>query len=370
MNLVDRYLLREWLGMLLLVLAATMGLLLMQAMYDDFGDLLDVGAGMVDVGFYFAVKLPSYLSVVLPMTILLSLLYTLGALHRNLEITALRAAGMSLGRMTRGIWIMGVLLSGLTWLLNASVIPWSVEESRSVWHGLQFRNEAKAASADRVGMVANVAFDNRADSRVWFMNRYSRFTDRGYGVTVTELDDQRREITRLQAREAYFDPSREAWVFREGRDTWLDPETAVVTRTKPFTERVVPYFKEDPALMLVFDVKPDDLSFFELRRVINHYSAEQSPKVVAYLVRYYGMLADTLGPLIIMAIAIPFAVTGVRVSPVVGVSKSIGLFAIYFVLVKLSTALGVRGVLAPWLAAGLPNVAMLAVGLGFLVRGR
>lgn len=370
MTLIDRYILREWLGMLMLVLAATMGLLLMQAMYDDFGDLLDVGAGAVDIVFYFAVKLPSYLSVVLPIAILLSLLYTLGALHRNLEITALRAAGLGLGRITRGIWGIGVVLCGLTWVLNSTVIPWSVEESRAVWDGLKFRDEAKAETADRVGVAPSVAFDNRAESRIWFMNRYSRYTQRGYGVTVTELDEQRREKTRIHAREAYFDAEQAAWVFREGRETWLDLETGVVMRTKAFTERVVPYYQENPALMLVFDIDPEDLSFFELRRVIAYYSTEDSPKVVAYLVRYYGMLADTLGPLIIIAIAIPFAVAGVRVSPVVGVSKSIGLFALYFVLLKISTALGARGVWEPWWAAVAPNVMMLATGLGFLAKAR
>ncbi len=356
--------------MLLLVLAATMGLLLMQAMYDDFGDLLDVGAGAVDIAFYFAVKLPSYLSVVMPIAILLSLLYTMGALHRNLEITALSAAGVSLGRMTRGIWWVGIGLCGVSWMLSSTVIPWSVEEARSVWQGLQFRDEARTESADRVGVVPNVTFENRAESRVWFMNRYSRYTDRGYGVTVTELDDQRRETTRMMAREAYYDGGQSAWVFREGRETWLDVETGEVMRTKPFTERVVSYYQEDPSLMLVVDVDPMDLSFFELRRLIAFYTAENSPKLTAYVVRYYGMLADTLGPLIIIAIAIPFAVSGVRVNPAVGISKSIGLFALYFVLVKLSITLGAKGLITPWIAALGPNTVMLGLGVFFMFRRR
>jgi lipopolysaccharide export system permease protein len=123
--------------------------------------------------------------------------------------------------------------------------------------------------------------------------------------------------------------------------------------------------------MLVFDIKPDDLSLFELRRVIAHHVAEgNEAKASAYQVRYYGMWANTLGPLIIIAIAIPFAVAGVRVNPAVGVSKSIGLFLLYFVVLKISTALGARNILEPWLAAVAPNLAMLAVGGVFFLRGR
>ena len=43
LNLIDRYILREWLKIFTLVLGATLGLLLMQALYDDFRDLVEDG---------------------------------------------------------------------------------------------------------------------------------------------------------------------------------------------------------------------------------------------------------------------------------------------------------------------------------------
>jgi len=371
MTLIDRYLLREWLKMLGLVLCATLGLLLMQAMYDDFRDLLEDGASVSDVVVYYAVKLPSYLSVVLPLTLLISLLYTLGQLHRNNEITALRAAGVGLFRLTRVLWLAGGFLCVVMWYVNATVIPWSVEESRSLLQNLQFRSQAQANSAvDRIGTSTGVAFDNQRQNRMWYFNRYSRFTRKGYGVTVSELDAGRREKTRLTAREAGYDASLGSWVFFDGRETWLEPETGEVIRTVAFAEKAVPHFREDPALMLVFDLKPSDLSFSELSRIIDYFSVDENPKVVTYAVRYYSLLADTLGPLIIMAIAIPFAISGVRVNPAVGVSKSIGLFLVYFVLLKACTAMGGREVLAPLWAALIPNLAMLGIGVGFFARVR
>lgn len=371
MSLIDRYILREWLGVLGLVLGATVGMLLMQAMYDDLGDLLDYGAGLVDIVFYYAVKLPSFLSVVLNLALLLSLLFTLGRLHRNLEIAALRAAGLSLWRITRVVWVAGVLLCGLTWYLNGTVIPWSVEASRDVLQELRIQGQGgETQRVDQVEAVESVAFDNRGERRMWFMNRYSHYTDRGYGVTVTELDAERREKTRLEAREAWWDAEAGGWVFREGREIWIDPESGEVLRTLTFDEHVMAHYHEDPALMLVFDQKPSDLSFFELERVIAYHRAEDDPKVQRYAVRYYGVLAETLGPLIIIALAVPFAVAGVRVNPAVGVSKSIGLFLVYFVLFKASTALGARGSLDPLWAALAPNLAMLAAGTVLMFRVR
>ena len=122
--------------------------------------------------------------------------------------------------------------------------------------------------------------------------------------------------------------------------------------------------------MLLIDRNPRDLSFFELQRIVEHFTREDNPKVTRYAVRYYGLLADTLGPLIILAIAIPFAVSGVRVSPVVGVSKSIGLFFVYYLLTTVATLLGGRGYLDPMWAAFVPNLAMIGLATYFFGRMR
>ena len=93
-NTFDRYLLREWLQILGLVLAATCGLLLVQVLYDDFRDLRDLGARGAVLGRYVVVTMPSFLAVVLPLALLVSLLYVLGKMQRANELTAMRAAGV------------------------------------------------------------------------------------------------------------------------------------------------------------------------------------------------------------------------------------------------------------------------------------
>ena len=363
MSLLDRYVLKEWFGALVLVLCAMLGLLLMQAMYDDLSDLLEVGAGTVDILFYFAVKLPSFLSLVLTLSLLLSLL-------RNLEITAMRAAGLGYFRITRVIWGAGVLLCGVAWYVNGTVIPWSVETSRGILQDLRIRGKDELQRADKVEAVYSVAFDNRRENRMWFMNRYSRYTNRGYGVMVSELDEQRREKTRIQAREAWFDQASGSWVFVDGFESWIDPETSELQRKLSFAEKAVRHYREDPQLMLVFDQKPSSLSFFELERVMSFHRQTDDPKLNRYAVRYFGLLAETLGPLIVIALAVPFAVSGVRVNPAVGVSKSIGLFMLYYVLFQASTALGSRAVVDPLWAALTPNLSMLGLGIVLMLRVR
>jgi len=171
------------------------------------------------------------------------------------------------------------------WLFNSRVVPWSVEESRRIKETLQFRREADAKGGERAGLVTSVTFDNRAGGRLWFLNRYSRFAGRGYGVTLAVLDGRRREVTRYVAREADYQTATHSWVLRDGVEIQFDPETGEVLRPTPFRERALPGFHEDPQLMLLIDRNPVDLSFRELRRIIDYLTIEGNPKVTKYAMR-------------------------------------------------------------------------------------
>jgi len=347
-----------------------LGLLLMQAMYDDFSGLLENGASGTEVMIYFAVKIPGYIAIILPAVMLASLLYALGQLHRNNETVAMRAAGIGIFRITRSIWGASILMCGLVWAVNASVVPWSVERSQAILEYIEYRHQAKTTTSDQIGLSRVVTFDNQREGRMWLINRYNGFQKRAYGVSVSELDGQHREKNRIRAREALFEVKGHGWTFYDGRETWFDPVTGELMRTTTFSEKTMPHFTEDPELMQVFDQKPVDLSFFKLKKIIDYFIVEDNPKVTIYAVRYYGLLADTLAPLIVLLIAIPFAMTGVRVNPAVGVSKSIGLFLLYFVLLKLAETLGTRGVMEPQMAALVPSVVMIGLGGFFYLRMR
>lgn len=367
---LDRYILREWLTVFGLVAALTVGLLLIQAMFDDFRDLLGMKAGFVDMMTYFAFKVPTFLAVVLPIIVLVSLIYSLGQLHRSQEITAMRAAGLGFFRITRSIWIAGLLLCGVMGALNAWVVPRAVEASRQIFEAIELRHQTQTEQdASQAGLVRTVTFENLREHRLWVINRYSRLTGRAYGATIIQMDANGRELRRYFARQATFDSARGHWVLRDGWISEFDPETGDVAHPPPFKDLPMASWTERPSLMLIFDLKPTELSFNELREIIGHLG-EENPKAYKYSMRYYGLVADTLAPLIVIAIAVSFTMTGVRVNPAVGVSKCLGLFLLYYVVLQFANAIGSRGIVEPAIAAAFPSIAMLGVGGWYFSRLR
>jgi len=125
-NTFDRHLLREWLQILGLVLAATCGLLVVQVLYSDFVSLRELGARGGVLWQYLLVTIPSFFAIVLPLALLISLLFVLGKLHRANELTAMRAAGVGFKRLMAPVWAVGLLCCGLSWWLNTAIVPWSV----------------------------------------------------------------------------------------------------------------------------------------------------------------------------------------------------------------------------------------------------
>ncbi len=368
LKLVDRYILAEWLKVLTLMLGVTLGLLFLEDMYSSFGRLIEYEAGLREILRYYGTLAPSFLPVVLPLSLLLSLLYIMGQFQRNNEFVALRSNGFSLFRITWTIWVAGILFSALYLFFNARLVPWSVEQSRVLRERIEFAHQAEAGEGERAGVTRNVAFDNRRDGRIWFMNRYSAFAERGFGVTVSVLDEEQRVVRRVMAREAEFDEDRGHWIFRDGRDITFDPETRWAVRSPVFDELAVESFTESPHFMLLLDRRPRDLSLFELREVLEFFADSNGPERNQYAVQYHDILAGALSCLIVVGIAIPFSVTGVRVNPMIGVLKSIGLFLAYFLMHNTTRLLGEREIMDPALSAWLPNALMLAVALWLFHR--
>src|ERR1044071_4051930 len=158
MRLLDRYLLRE----LLIPLGYCVGgLLIFWVSFDLFTKLEDFHEdklSALEIARYYLLVIPGMLGeIVMPVSLLLALLYALTNHARHQELTAIRAAGVSLWRLFTPYWAVGIVFSLLLYQLNESWAPQSTELAEQVrqkhsadpgtganrqWHpDLNFRND-------------------------------------------------------------------------------------------------------------------------------------------------------------------------------------------------------------------------------------
>ncbi len=370
MSTLDRYLFGEWIKVFGLAMGATLGVLILEDMYDDLGDLLGYGAGFGDIIRYYLILGPSFLPLVLPVSQMISLLFSLSLLHQGNEITAMRTVGLSLFRISRSLWLGGILLAGILFWLNAQIVPWSVEQARRTRENLAFEHELSRKTEGEVGLIHSLAFYNEKAGRLWFMNRFSEYSYQGFGITVSFLDHDSNEELRLVANEGYFDDVDRHWVLLNGRETRFDPIDGSALRSLPFKSRRFPQLTEDPELMKSLKKRPKDLSLSELARVLRSIPPEGNAVVHAYAVRWHQVLVAPVMCLIVVGLSIPFSVTGVRVNPLVGVAKAAVLFFCYYLTVEIFTLLGARQIFPPVAAAWSPNVLGMLLASVFFWRAR
>lgn len=367
MKLLDKYIFLEWLKSFLLTFLAIASVIVIGNMFDDLRDLLEQNASMIDILNFYLYLVPSFFPIIIPISLLISLLFFLGNLRRNNEIIAMQASGLSLFQITRTLWISSLILSMLLVLFNASIIPLSVERTKKIQNKLIIKKKAQENIDENSDLISKLVFDNTAKGRLWYIHHFNEFTHQAFDLNIYNRNPHNAETSRIAAQEASFDKINQNWTLKNGRQTLFNPETGEPIQSLTFEQKTFPDYTENPEIMISLSKKPRHLSLFELKNLLNALDYKTNPNIANYAIRYQTLLSTPLSCLIVTAIAIPFAAFGVRTNPLVGVSKAILLFFVYYIITNISTILGNQLILSPWLAAWLPNFAMIAFAL-FLYR--
>ena len=109
-RILDEYVVREFLGMFLLVLAGFVLLMLVFTFFDLVGDILRNHIPLTMVGDYLVNLTPDMLYQIAPLAVLIATLVTFGVLNRNSEIIAMKATGISLYRLVVPIVSISAIL--------------------------------------------------------------------------------------------------------------------------------------------------------------------------------------------------------------------------------------------------------------------
>ena len=122
---IDIYLLRNFLGLFVATFFIAIFILLMQFMWMHVNDLVGKGIGLDVLSEFFIYATASVVPLALPLAILLSSLISFGNLAEKVELTAMKAAGISLFRIMRPLALAVALLSVGAFFFSNNVLPQS-----------------------------------------------------------------------------------------------------------------------------------------------------------------------------------------------------------------------------------------------------
>src|SRR5438105_5676851 len=123
MRILSRYILKEFLGNLLLGLLIFTFVLLLDHLFELADLLLNKGVGIWLTLELLFLLLPSSLTLTLPMSTLLGTLLTFGRLSENNEITAIRASGLPAWNYVKAPLCAALVISLFLIPFNALLAP-------------------------------------------------------------------------------------------------------------------------------------------------------------------------------------------------------------------------------------------------------
>ena len=374
MRLLDRYLLREFLVPLGYCLC---GFLILWIFFDLFAEMNTFQSKKLhggDIAEYYLVNMPETLAIILPITVLLALLYTLTNHARHHEITAIRAAGVGLWRLCMPYLAVGFLASVALFALNELVVPDSSDAADKILN----RRAPKTAGSLRPNQVANLGFSNTRDERKWLIGIYNTDTSEMTKVNVNWKlpDGSSRWLVAERAARA-----NDSWTFynvseyNEAPGTGALPMPVLQTNAMAFPE-----FTETPdeiksEIKISGANRPTarstKLPELSIREILSYLSLHPQPlREKELYTKLYGRLAAPWTCLVAVLIAIPFGAAGGRRNVFVGVASSIVICLLYYFLQPLCLTFGSAGYMPPWLAAWLPNLVFGMAGLWMTGRVR
>ncbi len=356
--LLDRYILMRLLPPVIAVLVTALALSTALDLADKLDDLAENDVSNAVVFGYYWNMMPRVFVEVTPLALLMAVLIALAMLERNHELTALKAAGLSLYRIVTPILLAAVFAVGAVLIVNEAVVP---EASRK---RERLEDTIKARSSEGPSPTGLTTADrqwlfSRDGSRLYNFLGYDPTETKMLRVTMFRFD--RRHALRFHLTADVVRFADGAWIAESGwlRQVFPDGSTYFRRFERPLELAITEapdYFGRDFRTA-------DEMSFFELRRYIEAMtSSGYSPTHLK--VRWHQKITAPLSALVLVLIALPFGLNrsgGRRFSTMQGIALALALGIAYnLVLEGLAKA-----ATAGYLPAALGAWAPLAIGLLF-----
>ncbi|MDU9412523.1 LPS export ABC transporter permease LptG [Pseudomonas sp. zfem005] len=287
---LDRYIGTSVFFGILAVLGVIVGLALLFAFIDELGDV-DGSYGVLEAATYVLMTTPRRVYEMLPMAALIGSLIGLGGLASSSELTIMRAAGVSIGRIVWAVMkpLLVLMLVGV--LIGEYVAPWSENLAQGNRALAQGGGEAQSAKRGLWHRQGNQYVHINAVQPNGVL----------YGVTRYDFDGERHMQSASFARRALYQADH--WQLEDVSTTYFRGDhTEVVEAANERWD-----IELNPQLLGTVVMEPEALSITGLWRY-THYLADQGLNNGRYWLAFWTKVLQPLvtGALVLMAISFIF----------------------------------------------------------------
>lgn len=342
-TLLDRYIFTELLSPFGLSLGALCFIMLTRELLRLVELLVSKGVGFWSVLKVFSMLLPSFLVLTLPIAGIIASITAFGRLSFDKELVAMRAAGLSLFRLSQPVLLFAISVFGLTLLLSQWGQPWSSMNIKKVALSL-LRDQLVLAlergtfnePVPRMTIYVQDSRDGRTTKGIFISDERSSGEPRvivaeQYQVLMDQANDQvalRLVNGVIHNRPDQIDQYEQIAFTNYDLKLNLGQSGYTATEERPSYEAIIAELEQ---------------------------SQGKDPGALRRLTEYYKNLAFPTASLVFCLLGVPVGIVSKRSGRIGGFAVGVLIVVIYYVLNVVCDFSVTTGLLPPFVGAWLPN---------------
>ena len=299
--------------------------------------------------------LPYIIVLILPASVLIACLFSMGQLARRNELAALKASGLSLYRIITPILVVAFFISLFSLFFAEMVVPGTSQKKQDI-------DDQYLRNTERRRTGRNIYFQDSKE-RVISIRYYNDKSKRAHQVNFT-YHKENEIVKRVQAETMTWEDT--VWVLNKASVREFKGDNEIMNKYDKLPYPGLNFGSEE---LLDIELKPEEMGFFKLREFIKR-RRTIGIDVEKWIVEMHLKISFPFANLIIVLFGVPLVSQHRRGGGAIGFGIALVICFFFFGTVRVGQYLGYSGMLHPLLAAWLGNIIFTILGIFLLIKAK
>ena len=346
---LDTYIIAKFLGTYFFSIVLILSIAIVFDVTEKLDEFYDNHAPLEAIIFdYYVNFVPFYMNLFASLFTFIAVIFFTSKMAGNTEIVAILASGVSFRRFMVPYFISAAIIASISFGLGGFVIPHATKTMLDFED--KYIKKFKTENAHNLQMEVEKGV-------ILYIERYHIEKNEGQRLSLEKFDEKHL-VSRLTAEKVSWDSA-----YNWKLENYLQRDFDGMRETIAKGESMDTVIQVQPSEFFITSKEAPEMTNTQLRNYLNRQQERGVGSIQAFADEYYKRYSMPLAAFIMTLIGVSLSSRKVRGGMGLHLGVGLALSAFYVLFSTLSTTFSVNGIMSPFIAAWLPNLTFLTVGI-------